>query len=115
MPIPRLYKTEAVVVRAMDLGEADRILTLLTPGLGKLRAVAKGVRRSQSKLGGHLDLLTRSSVMVARGKNLDIITQAQGLDSFLPLRNDLMRLGCGLYAAELAERFTPEHGGGKRG
>ena len=59
MPTPRTYKTEGVVIRQIPLGEADRILTLYTPDMGKIRAVAKGVRRTKSKLGGHLELLTR--------------------------------------------------------
>ena len=59
MTRPRIYTTEAIVLRTSSLGEADRLITLLTPGLGKLRAAARGVRKPTSKLGGHLDSLTR--------------------------------------------------------
>jgi len=109
MTTPRVYKTEAIVLKRMNLGEADRILTLYSPNLGKFRAVAKGVRRPKSKMGGHLELLTHSALMLARGKNLDIITQSQTIDSFLPLRGDLWHTTTALYAAELVERFTAEH------
>lgn len=109
MDKPRIYKTEAIVIKRANLGEADKILTIYTPGLGKIRAVAKGVRRPKSKLGGHVETLTRSSMMLARGRNLDIVTQSQTLESFLPLRGDLLRMSCAIYAAEVIDRFTEEH------
>lgn len=108
MTAPRVYKTEAIVLRRSDLGEADRILTLYTPHLGKLRAIAKGVRRPKSKLGGHVELLTHCSLMLARGQNLDIVTQGQALESFSPLRCDLWGLSCALYLAELVDAFSAE-------
>ncbi|MFC1906112.1 DNA repair protein RecO [Chloroflexota bacterium] len=109
MAKPRVYKTEGIVLKRTNLGEADKILSIYTPNLGKIRAVAKGVRRPKSKLGGHVETLTRSSMMLAVGRNLDIITQSQTIDSYLPLRSDLWCTSCALYAAELVERFTEEH------
>ncbi len=106
MPLPRSYKTEAIVLRHYKLGEADRIITLFTPYHGKLRAVAKGARRPKSKLAGHLELLTHCQVMLAQGRNLDIVTQAQTIESYLPLREDLQRVGGGVYLAELVDGFT---------
>ncbi len=108
MSRPRVYKTEAIVLKRTNLGEADNIITLYTPNLGKIRAVAKGIRRLKSKLGGHLDLLTQSSLQLAQGQNLDIITQSQTIESFLPLRSDLWRTSCAIYVAELADQFTAE-------
>jgi DNA repair protein RecO (recombination protein O) len=108
LPLPRVYETEAIVIRKMNLGEADRLLTLYTPGLGKVKAVAKGVRRPKSKLGGNVELLTYSRLLLARGRTLDIITQSQTIDSFMPLKADLQRASWALYAAELVDRFTPE-------
>lgn len=105
----RLYKTDAIVLRRRDLGEADKVLVLYTPYLGKLSAVAKGVRRPTSKLGGHVELLTHSLMMLARGRNLDIVTQSQILRSFPGLRADLERASYAFYAAELVDRFTEEH------
>ena len=106
MPKPRTYQTEAFIIKKVKLGEADRILTLYTPHLGKIRAVAKGVRRPRSKLAGHLELLTHSLVSLARGRNLDIITGSQTINSFLPLKSDLQLIAYALYAIELVDQFT---------
>lgn len=108
MKLPRVYQTEAIIIKRTNLGEADRILTLYTPDYGKVRAVAKGSRRTKSKFGGHVELLTRSSLLLARGRNLDIVTQAQTIDSFLLLKEDLKRMSCGLYISELVDAFTEE-------
>jgi DNA repair protein RecO (recombination protein O) len=108
MARPRVYKTEAIVLKRVNLGEADSIVTLYTPNLGKLRAVAKGVRRPKSKLCGHLELLTRSSLLLAQGQNLDIVTQCQSIEGFAQIKSDLKRIGCALYMAELLEQFTVE-------
>ena len=108
MTRPRVYKTEAIVLKRTYLGVADNIITFYTPNLGKIRAVAKGVRRLKSKLGGHLDLLTQSSLLLAQGQNLDIITQSQTIESFLPLRSDLWRTSCAIYVIELVDQFTAE-------
>lgn len=108
MTAPRVYKTEAIILKHAKSGEADRILTLYTPGLGKIKAVAKGARRPGSKLGGHVELLTHSLMMLSRGRSLDIVTQSQTINSFLPLKNDLRRTSYGLYASELVDSFTEE-------
>ena len=109
MTKPRNYQTDAIIIKKIKLGEADRILTLYTPHLGKIRAVAKGVRRPKSKLAGHLELLTHSLVSLARGRNLDTITGSQTIDSFLPLKSDLQLTSCALYAIELVDQFTADN------
>ncbi len=109
MPQPRNYETEAIIIKKTKPGEADRILTLLTPDLGKIHAVAKGVRRPKSKLSGHLELLTYTKVTFARGHNLDTIIGSQTINAFLPLKNDLDLMSYGLYLAELTDQFTVEH------
>jgi DNA repair protein RecO (recombination protein O) len=109
MSRPRNYQTEAIIIKKTRLGEADRILTLYTPDLGKIQAVAKGVRRPRSKMAGHLELLTHSLVSLARGRNLDTITGSQTVNSFLPLKTDLWLTSCGLYAIELVNQFTADH------
>jgi DNA repair protein RecO (recombination protein O) len=108
MKPPRVCQTEAIIIKRINLGEADRILTLYTPDYGKLKAVAKGTRRPKSKMGGHVELLTHSLLLLARGRNLDIVTQAQTINSFLPLKDDLKRMSCGLYISELVDSFTEE-------
>ena len=109
MSLPRRYTTEALVLRHMDYGEADRILTLYTLAQGKVHAIAKGIRRSRSRSSGHLDLFTRSTVLIARGRNLDIVSQAQSLEHFSGLRTDLVASGYAHYAAELLDSFAPDH------
>jgi DNA repair protein RecO (recombination protein O) len=108
MSRPRNYQTEAIIIKKTKLGEADRILTLYTPDMGKIQAVARGVRRPKSKMAGHLELLTHSQLSLARGRNLDTVTGAQTINSFLPLKNDLILSSYGLYIIELVNQFTPD-------
>jgi len=109
MSRPRTYQTETIIIKKIKLGEADRILTLYTPHLGKIQAKARGVRRPRSKLAGHLELLTYSLVSLARGRNLDVITGSQTINSFLPLKSDLWLTSCALYVTELVNQFTPDY------
>jgi DNA repair protein RecO (recombination protein O) len=102
------YSIEAVILKRIDFGEADRILTLFTPTRGKLHAIAKGTRRPVSKKAGHLELLNRSQLQLALGRNLDIITQAEGRENFLHLRGELWHMTCGFYLAELVDRFVAD-------
>jgi DNA repair protein RecO (recombination protein O) len=104
----RVYRTEAIVLRHGDLGEADRILSVYTPERGKLRLVAKGVRRARSRKAGHLEPLSRVQLLIARGRELDIITQAEAVELYAGLREDLVRLASAEYIVELLDRFTVE-------
>lgn len=112
----RIYRSEAVVLRRTDFGEADRILTLYTPTFGKISTIAKGVRKPASKLGGHLELFTRVKVLLARGRNLDVVTGAETIEAYRGLRAEgpdapedaLERIGTAYYCAELLDRFTEE-------
>lgn len=108
MAAPKTYQTEAIVLKKFPCNEADRILTLFTPHHGKIRAIAKGVSRPKSRMAGHLELLTRSQVLVSKGQNLDTISQSQTLESYRELREDLWRLSCALYMAELVDQVTEE-------
>jgi DNA repair protein RecO (recombination protein O) len=112
VPRPRVYKTQAIVLRQRKLGEADKIVTLYTSHQGKLDAVAKGVRRTKSRLAGHLEPLTHGTYLLAEGRDLDIVTQAETVDAYPALREDLERLSRGLYCAELVDRLTPERSEG---
>lgn len=105
----RTYRTEAIVLRRKDIGEADRILTLLTPERGKLRVVAKGIRKVRSRKAGHLELFTRASLLLAVGRELDQVTQAQTVEAYRPLREDLLRGAYAHYSVELLDRFTADH------
>src|SRR5690606_33367624 len=107
--IPRVTKTEAIVLGHRRLGDADRIVTLLTPFRGKVDVVAKGRRRSRSKTSSHREPLTRVEVVLAHGRSMDIATQAQALESFPALHTDLDRLSTAMYLLELVDRLTVEH------
>jgi len=102
----RTYRAEAIVLKTLDFGEADRILTLLTRHFGKVRVVAKGVRRSTSRLAGHAEPLSHATFQLARGRELDVLTGAEGRATYRSLREDLVRIAAGWYVAELADRFT---------
>jgi len=110
LPRPRIQQTEAIVLREKPYSEADRILTLLTPG-GKVVVLARGMRRPTSRRAGHLELFTRARVMLAQGRNLDVVTQAEALDLYEGLRHDLLRFAYACYAVELVDGFVPEHEG----
>ncbi len=104
----RTFRTEAIVLRRTDFGEADRLLTLYSREFGKLKAIAKGARKPQSRKTGHVELFMRSKFLIAKGRNLDIITQAELVNPYAELRTDLMRMSHASYAVELLDRFTVE-------
>jgi len=109
MGAPRNYQTQAIIIKQSKFGEIDKILTIYTPELGKLRVVARGACRPGSRLGGNVEPLTYSWLMLARGRNLDIVTQSQTIDAFLALKSDLWLMACGLYILELVDSFTVEN------
>jgi len=99
-----------VVLRHSDWGEADRLLTIFSREQGKLRCVAKGARKLLSRKAGHLEPFTRVSLLLAKGSDLWIVTQAETLDAYLPIKEDLVRTGTAAYVVELLDRFTYEEG-----
>jgi DNA repair protein RecO (recombination protein O) len=99
-----------VVLRHSDWGEADRLLVLFSREGGKLRAVAKGVRKLHSRKAGHLEPFTRVKLLLARGRDFWIVTQADTVDAYLPVREDLLRTAYAAYTLELLDRFTYEEG-----
>jgi DNA repair protein RecO (recombination protein O) len=104
----RTYQIEAVILRRRNWGEADRILTLFTPQRGKIRVRAVGVRKPASRKAGHLELFSRTKLFLAKGRTFDIITQAELIDAFPRLREDLVRSAAASYAVELLDRLSPE-------
>ena len=106
--MPGLYKDEGVVLKTIKLGEADRIVTLFTRDHGKVRAVAKGIRKTKSRFGARLEPFTHAAVLVYRGRNLDTITQADILTSFHEVRADYARLTAAAALVEIVEKVTPE-------
>lgn len=104
----RTFRSEAIVLKRSDFGEADRLVTLYTREQGKLRAIAKGARKPQSRKTGHVELFMRSHFLFAVGKDLAIITQAEMVEAYGKLRDDLVRATYASYAVELLDRFTVE-------
>jgi DNA repair protein RecO (recombination protein O) len=98
----RSYKVTGINLKSMPLGEADRLLTILTPELGLIRAVAPGSRQPKSKLGGRVGLFVVNELLLYKGRSLDRITQAETVESYPGLSKDLGKLAAGQYLAELA-------------
>jgi len=104
-----LYRDEAVVLRTHKLGEADRIITLLTREHGRVRAVAKGVRKTTSRWGSRLEPFTHVDLQLAEGRNLDVVTQAETIDPFAAgLGRDYERYTAGSVMLETADRLVTE-------
>jgi DNA repair protein RecO (recombination protein O) len=103
-----LYRDEGVVLRTYRLGEADRIIVLLTVGHGKVRAVAKGVRKTKSRFGSRLEPPTHVSLLFYEGRELDIVTQAETIDHFRPIREDLARMTDAMVMLEAVDQVAQE-------
>ena len=103
-----LYRAEAVVLRGREFGEKDRILTLYTRQHGKIRAIAKGVKRPQSSLGPATQVFTYATFSLAVGRNLDVVTQARVKEPWPEIRADVERMAYASLIAELVDLATPE-------
>ena len=104
----QLYRDDGIVLRTQKLGEADRIITILGRTSGRIRAVAKGVRRTKSRFGARLEPFTHVDLMLHAGRSLDVITQAEVIRPYgEPLTGDYPRYTAGVAMLETAERFTP--------
>src|SRR3954465_3280136 len=110
------YRDTGLVLRVQKLGEADRIITMLTQRHGKVRAVAKGVRRTRSRWGARLEPFNHVDVQFSAGRSLDIVTQAQTVDAFgAGLVGDYPRYTAGCAVLETADRLVAEEGGAALG
>ena len=110
MPDFHSFRVEAVILRHSDYGEADRMLTLYTAQLGKTRALVKGARKITSRKAGHLEPFTHVKLQLAKGRDLPLVTQADTIDTYLPLRENLLLTSQASYVIELLDRFTYEDG-----
>jgi len=104
----RSLKVEGIVLRHRDWGESDRMLTLFTRELGKVQALAKGVRKPRSRKAGHVEPFSRATLLLARGRSFFILTQAEAVNIHSALRENLILLGYASYVVELLDRFTHE-------
>jgi DNA repair protein RecO (recombination protein O) len=103
-----LYRDEGVVLRTLKLGDSDRIVTFLTRGRGKVRAVAKGVRKTKSRFGGRLEPLGHVALLLYEGRELDVVTQAESLEHFRLVRDDLDRLAKAHVLLEVTDIVAQE-------
>lgn len=108
MEASRTYRANAIVLKRVNIGETDRVVTLYTREKGKLSAVAKGARRAASKLAAATEPFNYGRYFVAVGKDLDVITQAEGLHSFHTIRSDLDRIAYATYLLELTNALVEE-------
>ncbi len=104
-----LYNETGIVLRSYPFGEADRVVVLLSPNRGKLRTVAKGVRKTKSRFGGRLEPFTHVDLVLYEGRNLDTITQVSIIEAFAHLRNDLDRVVAAGTMLELADLVAQEN------
>ena len=105
----RTYRTEGIILKRVNFGEADKILTIYTKHYGKIRAIAKGVRKITSRKAGNVELFNQTVIFLAKGKNLDILTEIQVLNSFKIWRKDLKKVAAAYYFCELVDKLTPDN------
>jgi len=103
-----IYREQGVVLRTHRLGEADKIVVLMTEGRGKVRAVAKGVRKTKSKFGARLEPTSHVALQLYEGRELDIVTQAETIDHLGALREDLDRLTRATVLLEAVDAIAQE-------
>jgi DNA repair protein RecO (recombination protein O) len=103
-----LYNVEAINIKSSNTGEADKIITLFSKGLGKIRAIAKGARRPTSKFGGRLEIFTYNHVQLATARSLDIMSQCETIESFYKLRESKEKLNSGFYMVKLVDIITED-------
>jgi DNA repair protein RecO (recombination protein O) len=115
MPTFHSFRVSAVVLRHSELGEADRLLTLYTREHGKMRVVAKGARKVTSRKAGHLEPFTHVTLQLAKGRDLMIVTQAETVNAFLGIGENLTKMGYASYVIELLDRLVYEDDGGNPG
>lgn len=103
-----LYRDEGVVLRTHKLGEADRIIVLMTGGRGKVRAVAKGIRKTKSRFGGRLEPPGHVSLLLYEGRNLDVVNQAESVEPYRAIREDLDRMADAMALVEAVDQVAQE-------
>lgn len=109
MSQPRTIRTMAIILKRRAMGEADRLVTLLTPQHGKIDVLAKGARKPASRKTGHVELFTRADVLIAKGRgDIGILTQAEVIEPYLPLRESLTLGAYANYIVELLDRLAFE-------
>jgi len=109
----RTYSAEGIILKRTNIGEADRLVTILSKGRGKFSAVAPGVRKVSSRKAPNLELLNQVKLGLARGKTFDVITEAVAVETFKSLKENLVKVGFGFYLVEITNEFLAPGQGGK--
>lgn len=105
----RNFKTEGIVIRRRNFRDADRILTVLTSEHGKIAVKASGIRRIPSRRSAHVELLNHCVLTLYNGHAFPILTEAQTVDSFAPIKEDLHKIGLAYHLCELVDGLCPEN------
>jgi len=100
-----LYKTEAINLKSKRFAESDKFMTLFTRDHGKVAAIAKSALKAKSKFGGRLEPFEYNRFLIAKGRNLDILSQAETIKTFFRLREDEQKLNAGLYMVKVVDAF----------
>lgn len=108
MSSPRTYKTKGIVLKSIDLNEADKIITIFSKDSGKISAIAKGIRKTGSKFGARLEPFTYVDLFIHKGRSLDIITQAEIISPFLKIKADFDKITYGLAILDLIDKVSQE-------
>jgi len=103
-----IYKTEGIVLKRRNFGEADKILTIFTRDYGRIKAIAKGVRKITSRKAGKLELFNHCKLVLAKGKDLDIVTEVEVINNFSSWRKNLDKIAVAWYFCELIDKLTAE-------
>jgi len=103
-----LYKTEGIVLKSMEYEEADKIVTIFTKDYGKITAIAKGVRKTKSKFGSSLEILTHSVFLLYKGRNIDIVSQTEILESFFSTSKEVFKFAFAVNCVEVVNKLTEE-------
>lgn len=103
-----LYRTEGVVLKSIEYGDADKIVTIYTKKYGKIQAIAKGVRKTKSKFGSSLEILTYAIFLFYKGKNIDIISQTEILESFFTASKEIVKFAFASNCAEVVNKISGE-------
>ncbi|MEA1940491.1 MAG: DNA repair protein RecO [Candidatus Caldatribacteriota bacterium] len=103
-----LYKTEGIVIKSTEYRDADKILSIYTKNYGKITAIAKGVRKTKSKFGSSLELLTHSIFLIYKGRNIDIINQTEILESFFPISKQFIKFAFAINCAEVINKLCED-------
>lgn len=105
----KTFTTEGIIIRRRNIGEADRILTIFTKGSGKIKVKAIGVRKINSRRSSHIELLNHSILTLYNGRAMPILTEAQTVEDFSEVKEDLAKVGFAYHICELLDGLCPEN------